>query len=361
MKKRFGPILFIAVLLLATLSSSVFMVDQTQQAILVQLGKPKDGISEPGLHFKIPFIQEVILFESRVLDYDTRPAEILTEDKKNLIVDNYAKWKIINPLKFYKTVRNVQGAYSRLDDIIYAELRVELGRHIMIEIISSKREEIMQKVTAASDKAARDYGISVIDVRIKRADLPKENERAVFGRMRTERERQAKKYRSEGQEQALKIRAEADRERTVILAEAYRKAQELKGLGDAEATKIYAEAFNQDPDFFNFIRSLDSYRKSLDHKTTVVLSNKEEYLEFTRNSGAELKPPLVEKPIVMPEVAEDGRIDNEPPIKLEALEPSDEPGDAPSLETLEPAPEAAPEPTPETVPEETPSVEDNQG
>ncbi|MFH1139662.1 MAG: protease modulator HflC [Pseudomonadota bacterium] len=284
MNRKFGIIVTAAVIGLAVLNSAFFIVDQTKQAIVVQLGNPVGGVKGPGLHFKIPIIQEVIFFENRILNYDAAPAEILTEDKKNLVVDNYAKWRITNPLVFYKAVRNVGGALQRLDDIIFAELRVELGRHPMIQIISQKRSILMEAVTKRSDDKARAYGISVLDVRIKRADLPKENERAVFGRMRTERERQAKKYRSEGQEAALKLRSEADREKTVILAEAYRKSQELRGLGDAEATRVYAEAYNLDAEFFNFQRSLEAYRTSFDSGTTMILSPRDEFLQYMDNS-----------------------------------------------------------------------------
>lgn len=286
MGKKFGTIVVIIIAVLIGLNTAFFIVDQTQQAIVVQLGRPVSGLQGPGLHFKIPFVQEVIFFESRFLDYDASPAEILTADKKNLVVDNYAIWKIVDPLKFYKTVRNIGGALSRLDDIIYAELRVELGRHLMLDIISKVRSEIMEKVTERADKQARDYGISLIDVRIKRADLPKENERAVFGRMKAERERQAMKYRSEGEEAAQKIRAEADRERTLILAEAYRKAQGLRGLGDAESIRIYAAAFGQDPEFFGFVRSLEAYHRALNENTTMVLSQDDEFLQFMKNSRA---------------------------------------------------------------------------
>lgn len=285
MNRKLGPIVAVVAVIAVSLYSSFFTVDQNMQAILVQLGKPVTGISEPGLHLKIPFIQEVIYFENRVLDYDAAPAEILTADKKNLVVDNFAKWRIVDPLRFYQTVRNVSGALARLDDLIYAELRVELGRHNMADIIAKVRPEIMRTVTERSDAATKDYGINIVDVRIKRADLPQENERAVFGRMRTERERQAKKYRSEGQEAALKLRATADRDKTVILAEAYRRSQELRGQGDAEATRIYAEAFAQDPEFFSFLRSLESYHKALDDKTTMVLSPGDEYFRYFRNSG----------------------------------------------------------------------------
>jgi membrane protease subunit HflC len=249
------------------------------------------GVKEPGLHTKIPFVQDVILFEQRLLDYDARPAEILTSDKKNLVVDNFAKWRIVDPLKFYKTVRDVRGASSRLDDIIFAELRVELGRHDMVEIISELRSEIMAAVTERSDEASRQYGIEVVDVRIKRADLPQENERAVFGRMQAEREREAKLYRSEGQEQALKIRAIADRQRAILLAEANRKSQEIRGEADAQATSIYAHAYRQDEGFYSFMRSLESYRQALDEDATLLLTTDQEYLDYFRESGAKINPP----------------------------------------------------------------------
>jgi membrane protease subunit HflC len=291
MRKSFGPVVVVAVLALIAINSAFFMVDETTQAILVQLGKPVSGVLAPGLHYKIPFIQEAIFFERRLLDYDANPAEILTKDKKNLVVDNYAKWKVVDPLKFYQTVRNVSGAVARLDDIIFAELRVELGRHNMVEIISQLRSEIMESVTKRADERSREMGVSITDVRIKRADLPQENERAVFGRMQAEREREAKRYRSEGQEAALKLRANADRERAVILAEAYRKAQQLRGEGDAEATTLFAEAFSQDEEFFSFIRSLEAYRKSMGDRTTLVMSPRDEFLRYFQNSGADRKRP----------------------------------------------------------------------
>ena len=285
MRKRFGTVVVIVVLLLIAVNSAFFIVDETNQAILVQLGKPVSRVLPPGIHYKIPFVQEAIFFERRLLDYDARPAEILTRDKKNLVVDNFAKWQIVDPLKFYQTVRNVSGAVARLDDIIFAELRVELGRHDMVDIISKVRSDIMESVTKRSDERSREIGVSVIDVRIKRADLPQENEKAVFGRMQAERQREAKRYRSEGQEAALKLRATADREKSIILAEAYRKSQELRGEGDATATALFAEAFGQDQEFFSFTRSLEAYRKSMKDKTTLVMSPRDEFLQYFQNSG----------------------------------------------------------------------------
>jgi len=270
-----GKSFFITVLLFIgalVLSQSLFTVDQTEQAIVIQLGKPLEGTYGPGIHFKIPIIQEVIRFEKRILLYDAEPTEILTKDKKNLLVDNYAKWRIREPLTFYKTVRNETGAQLRLDDIVYAQLRVELGRHTMEDIVSTTRNDIMTIVTKKSDELAKSYGIDVVDVRIKRADLPEQNEKSVFERMRAERERQAKQYRSEGEEESLKIKAAADRDREIILAKAYEEAEKMKGEGDSESIRIYAEAYGQEPEFYEFIRSLEAYRKSMKTDTTLVVS-----------------------------------------------------------------------------------------
>ncbi|HDD43267.1 MAG TPA: protease modulator HflC [Candidatus Desulfofervidus auxilii] len=259
---------------------SVFIVDQTQQAFLLQLGKPIKKVFGPGLHFKLPFVQQVMRFEKRLLEYDAAPAEILTKDKKNLVVDNYSRWRIVDPLKFYKTVKTIQGAQARLDDIIYAQLRIELGIHSLTEVVSEKRSELMEKVTQRCNKLTAEYGIEVVDVRIKRADLPPENEKFVFERMRAEREREAKRYRSEGKEQAMKIRAAADRERAVILAKAYEEAERIKGEGDMEAIKIYAEAIRQDPEFYAFIKSLEVYQKVFDENTQLIITPQEPFMRF---------------------------------------------------------------------------------
>jgi len=278
-----GKSFFVTILLLIgalLLSQSLFTVDQTEQAIVIQLGKPLEGISVPGLHFKIPFIQEVILFDKRILLYDAEPTEILTKDKKNLLVDNYAKWRIREPLTFYKTLKNETGAQLRLDDIVYAQLRVELGRHTMEDIVSTTRNDIMTIVTKKSDELAKAYGIDVVDVRIKRADLPEQNEKSVFERMRAERERQAKQYRSEGEEESLKIKAAADRDREIILAVAYEEAEKMKGQGDSESIRIYGEAYGQDPEFYEFNRSLEAYRKSLKSDTTLVVSPEDAFFRY---------------------------------------------------------------------------------
>ena len=271
-------ILIVAILFLANLS--LFIVDETKQAIVLQFGKPIRSIKEPGLNWKLPFIQNVVFFEDRLLVYDAAPTEIITKDKKTLIVDNYARWKIIDPLKFLQTVRDLNGAQARLDDIIYSELRVDLGLFDMSEIVSEKREGIMKRVTEISNEKANTYGIEIVDVRIKRVDLPPENEKFIFDRMRAERERIAKQYRAEGQEESAKIIAETEREKTVILAEAYKTAQTLKGEGEAESVRIYAESFNQDPEFYKFYRTLEAYRNTFKDKTTVLLSTDSEFLKY---------------------------------------------------------------------------------
>ena len=252
--------------------TTVFIVDETEQVVILQFGKPVRTITQPGINFKVPFpIQEKIVFDDRLLEYDSPPEEILSQDKKTLIVDNYIRWKIVDPLQFLKTVQAIPTALSRMDDIVYSELRQELGTHDMVEIITENREQLMEEVTQASNEATMEYGISVIDVRIRRVDLPAENEESIFARMDAERKRQANKYRSEGEEEAQKIRAATDRDKTVILADAYKQAQQIRGEGEARALDIYASSFSKSPDFYEYIRTLETYEKVIDNKTTLVL------------------------------------------------------------------------------------------
>lgn len=280
MSTKLTAILLVFIVALILLSASVFVVNESQQAIVTQLGKYVRTASEPGLNFKMPFFQKAIKFEDRVLEYDAAPAKIITKDKKHLVIDNYARWRIDDPLKFYESMRNEFGAQQRLDDIVFSEIREELARHTLTEIVSENRESLMQKVGNQCDIKAEQYGIKVIDVRIKRADLPGEVEHSVYARMKAERQRIAKKYRSEGEEEAVKIRATTDKERTILLAESYRKAEKLKGEGDAEAIKIYAEAFEKDPEFYSFIKTLETYEKSLGKDTTIVLSSDSEFFKY---------------------------------------------------------------------------------
>lgn len=252
--------------------TSIFIVDETEQVVVLQFGKPVRIITEPGLHMKVPFpIQEKNVFENRLLEYDSPPEEILSKDKKSLIVDNYVRWKIVDPLQFLKTVQAIPTALSRMDDIVYSELRRELGTHDMVEIITENREELMEKVTVASNRATQDYGIEVVDVRIRRVDLPSQNEESIYARMDAERKRQANKFRSEGEEEAQKIRATTDRDKTIILADAYKQAERIRGEGDAKAVEVYADAYSADPKFYEFVRTLDAYKKIIDDKTMLVL------------------------------------------------------------------------------------------
>ena len=252
--------------------SSIFIVDETEQVVILQLGKPVKTIIDPGFNAKLPFpFQEKIVFDDRLLEYDSPPEEILSKDKKSLIVDNYVRWKIIDPLQFLKTVQAIPTAKSRMDDIVYSELRRELGTHDMVEIITENREDIMDVVTMASNEATLSYGISVIDVRIRRVDLPSENEESIYARMEAERKRQANKFRSEGSEEAQKIRAATDRDKTIILADAYKEAEKIRGEGDAKAVQVYARSYSSDPKFYEFVRTLDAYKKVVDDKTTLVL------------------------------------------------------------------------------------------
>ena len=264
-------IAIIAILFLFGLST-IIMVDETEQIVILQFGKPVRTIKDPGLNWKLPApFQTSNSFEKRLLEYDVPPEEILSKDKKSLIIDNYVRWKITDPLLFLQTVKAVPTAKTRLDDIVYSELRQELGTHDMVEIITENRELIMDKVTRASNEETSKYGIEVIDVRIRRVDLPQENEASIYARMEAERKRQANKFRSEGEEEAQKIRAATDRDKTVILAEAYKTSQQIRGEGEAKALDIYASSFSKDPSFYEFIRTLETYEKVIDKKTTLVL------------------------------------------------------------------------------------------
>ena len=252
--------------------STVFTVDETRQVVILQFGEPVRIIKTPGLYFKLPApLQVAQHFDDRLLEYDVAPEEILSKDKKSLIVDNYVRWRIIDPLLFLQTVQTEPIAKTRIDDIVYSELRRELGTHNMSEIITENRELIMEKVTRESAAATKPYGIEVVDVRLKRVDLPQNNEQSIYRRMQAERIRQANKFRSEGEEESQKIKASTDKDKTIILANAYKEAEEVKGEGEAKSVDIYARAFSKDPDFYEFYRTLETYKIILDKKTTLVL------------------------------------------------------------------------------------------
>ncbi len=261
-------IVLIAIILLTT----VFTVDVTEQVVVLQFGKPVRTIQDPGLHWKLPTpIQNAVFFDKRLLEYDVQPAEVLSTDKKTLIVDNYVRWRIADPLLFLQTVQAIPTAVTRLDDIVYSEIRRELGLHNMAEIITDNREKIMDAVTKASYEATISYGIEVVDVRIKRVDLPEENEASIYARMQAERQRKANQYRSEGDEESQKIIASTEKEKTIILADAYKMAEETRGEGEAKALQIYANAYSADPSFYEFLKTLETYKSVIDTSTTLVL------------------------------------------------------------------------------------------
>ena len=267
MKKLFIIIIIAALAFFTT----VYIVDETEQVVVLAFGKPVKTITKPGLNFKLPApFQVVVTFDKRLLEYDVPPEEVLSMDKKTLIMDNYVRWRIVDPLLFLQTVQAVPTAKTRLDDIVYSELRQELGTHDMVEIITETRDLIMDKVTAASNEESEKYGIEVVDVRIRRVDLPSENEASIYARMEAERNRKANMFRSEGEEEAQKIRAKTERDKTVILADAYKISQEIRGEGEARALDIYASSFSKDPKFYEFVRTLETYEKIIDKKTTLV-------------------------------------------------------------------------------------------
>lgn len=268
------------------LQASCYIVDEREQVVVTEFGQPIRTVQTPGLNFKIPFIQQLHTFEDRLLYSDADPRQIYTQDKKNLIVDNFARWRIADPLKFLVSVQNVSYAQSRLDDIIFSAVREELGQRTLTEIVATSREEIMKRVTDLSRDAALSLGIDIVDVRIKRADLPLENKANVFERMRAERTRQAKEYRAEGEEIATKIRAQTDLEVTTLTSEALQKSQLIRGQGDAEALRIYADAFEQDPRFFEFWRTLEAYEKTLGQGTTVVMPPSSDFFRYLGKARA---------------------------------------------------------------------------
>jgi membrane protease subunit HflC len=272
MDRRWIPVIAIVATVVAVWRLALFTVPEWMQAMVIQLGEPVRVVQEPGLYWKIPFVQSVTYFDRRILDQATSPKEILTRDKQQLVVDNYTRWRIVDPLQFVRSVRDEGGAQSRLDDIVYSNLRETLGRHTLREIVSEKRTELMESITKRSDEKAREYGIEVVDVRVKRVDLPEKNELNVFNRMRTERERLAKKFRAEGDEEARKIRSNSDKEVQILMADARQKSEIIRGEGDAQAVAIFADAYGRDPEFYEFVRTLEAYRNTLTANTTVILS-----------------------------------------------------------------------------------------
>lgn len=250
---------------------ALFQVNETEQVIITQFGEYKRTVQEPGLATKLPFVQTVNRFDRRILSSDAPKAEYLTQDKKRLVADPVTRWRIADPLQFFKTVRDESGARARLDDLVFSELRREVASHEFDVVIGTKREIIMDNVAKTAREKAKEFGIEVVDVRIKRADLPQEVQMSVFQRMQAEREREAKRYRSEGEEESAKLKAETDKQRTIVLAEAQQDAEKLRGEGDATAARIYAEAYGKDSEFYAFVRSLQAYELFLGKRSTLLL------------------------------------------------------------------------------------------
>lgn len=309
MKKTFNKsLIFTTILILGliTFSLCTYQVNEVEQVIVLQFGeivkvvideKNNDVVQElkndhrfkdinirtrKGLQFKVPFIQTVENFDQRLFTYDTSPREVTTKDKKKLILDNNAQWAITNPATFKLTMGNERNAHRRIDDLLYSKLNEHIGKteaHVMIadkEYVNGMLEDVASELNIE----LQPYGIHIADIRIKRTDLPTENSQNIFNRMRTEREQQAKKYRSEGKEEAQRIKSEADKEATIIEAQAISKAEEIKGLGDATATEIYNQAYSQDPDFYEFYRTLQSYKKTIDDNTTIVIDKNSPFTKY---------------------------------------------------------------------------------
>ena len=275
----------IAVLILGVIGfGSVFTVHQTQQALVLQFGEPVGVVTDAGLHFKIPLIQNVEYVERRVLRVDGAAAEVIASDQKRLVIDSFLRYRIVDPLLFYQSVRTHAAADARLQTILESALREVLGSSPLNAIISERRVELMEDARVVTAQQAAAFGLEVVDVRIKRTDLPEENSQAIYSRMRAEREREAREYRAQGAETALRIRAGADRERTVLLATARQQSEITRGKGDAQAIRIFAEAFGVDIEFFTFYRSMQAYREALrPNETTMVLSPDSDFFRYFRS------------------------------------------------------------------------------
>ena len=278
----------IIAVVLVVLGTSIFTVDQRQHAIVFQLGEVREVIAEPGLYFKWPMIQNVRYFDKRILTLDSaEPERFITSEKKNVLVDSFVKWKIVDPKLYYVSVAGDEArAKTRLSQTVNAGLREEFGKRTVHDVVSGERDKIMEQMRQKADLDARKIGVQIVDVRVKRVDLPTEVSESVYRRMEAERKRVANELRSEGSAEAEKIRADADKQREVIVAEAYREAQKMKGEGDAKAAATYAEAFNQNPEFFAFYRSLEAYRNSFKSKSDViVVEPNSDFFKYMKSVG----------------------------------------------------------------------------
>ncbi len=286
-------ILLLVVLIVAY--SSVFTVEQTEQALVVRFGKPVDIATEPGLHFKAPFIDGVIPIDKRILDLENPQQEVIASDQKRLVVDAFARYRIKDALRFYQSVGSIQAANLQLTTLLNASLRRVLGEVTLIQVVRDEREPLMGRIRDQLDKEADGYGIQVVDVRIRRADLPEQNSQAVYQRMQTERQREAAEFRAQGAQKAQEIRSKADREATVIVAEANSTAEQTRGAGDAERNRLFAEAYSKDPDFFAFYRSMSAYENGLrSNDTRFLLKPQSDFFRYFGSPSG--KPAAVSEP-----------------------------------------------------------------
>ena len=273
--------IIISVATLLILSSSIFVVDQRTQALVVQFGEVIRVINKPGIKIKIPLVQEVIFFDKRILDLGIAEQEVIASDQKRLIINAFTKYQIVDPLKFYTTVRTKTGVESKLSAIFDSSIRQTIGEVPLVELLSANRTTIMSKIKETLGRETEIFGIKIVDVRIMRGDLPKENSDAIFTRMQTEREKEAKEIRAQGAEEGEKIKAEADKERTVLLATARKEANINKGSGDGQAAQISAAAFSKDAEFYDFYRTMQAYQEGLKpEKTTIVISPDSEFFKY---------------------------------------------------------------------------------
>jgi membrane protease subunit HflC len=275
---------------LAAVYFALFIVHQNEQAIVLEFGKPVKIINDPGLYWKVPVVQTVDYFDKRILDLDTTSQEVTASDQKRLIVDAFARYRIVDPLLFYQTVRDERMVRSRLGPIVESSLRRVLGAATFVDLVRDSRESLMKRIARQVNEEGKEFGLEVVDVRIKRADLPEQNSKNIFDRMRAERQRQAAEARAEGVGASNRIKADADRQVTVIKADATREAERIKGDGEAERNRIFADAFNRDPDFFAFYRSMQAYETGIKADTRMLLAPDSEFFKYFNNPNGGNSP-----------------------------------------------------------------------
>jgi modulator of FtsH protease HflC len=295
MRAFLGFVIFLLAAAGIAVYASAFIVHQNEQALVLEFGKPKRVVQQPGLHWKLPLVETVDIFDKRILDIDTQTQEVTASDQKRLLVDVFARYKIVNPLKFYQTLRYERAVRSRLGPIVESAMRRALGAATFQDVVRDKRELLMKQILKNVNDEGEDFGLQVVDVRIKRADLPEQNQKSVFDRMRAERQREAAEFRAEGTGEASRIRGTADRDVTILKAEATRKSEELRGQGEAERNRIFADAFGRDPDFFDFYRSMQAYERGLQADgTRFVISPDSDFFKYfsdPQGAGMPRKPP----------------------------------------------------------------------